>query len=289
MMKDVYTAPRPARRRVLAAMAGVVLAATACSSSTHAQAPKPRPSASSSRLASSPSTEPNASKHGYDVSYPQCDAASPTNAQFGIVGLNKYVGTDFNPCFTKEMKWAKRLPGSGHLPGFSVYVHIENPGASQAKQWPNTGGTPYGICHGETDPACSYEYGEYLAYGDLRQLTAAKAGRGLLVFEDVEEGYSWQNSNHTTDNVAAMEGMTVAFEQAGDNVGLYSNSIPWDHIAGQVPPSSELRTLPVWVLGAENTVAAAQNCASNSFAGKVIIAQLAGNNYPIDEDVFCPA
>lgn len=288
-MKDVYTAPRPTRRRVLAAMAGVALAVTACSSGTHAQAPKPKPSATSTRLAPSPSKAPTAATHGYDVSYPQCEVSLPANAAFGIVGLNKYIGTDFNPCFKNEMKWAKKLPGAGGMPGFSVYVHIENPGAKLAKHWPNRGSTPYGTCKGDTSPACSYEYGEGLAYGDLRRLSAAGAGRGLRVFEDVEEGYSWQDTYHTADNVAAMEGMAIAFEQAGDSVGIYSNSIPWDHIAGQVPASSNLRQLPVWVLGAENLSEARQNCASNRFAGRVIIAQLAGDSYPIDENVLCPA
>lgn len=287
-MKDVYTAPRPARRRVLAAMAGVALAVTACSSGTHAQAPKPRPSATRTRLAPSSSTAPTGGNHGYDVSYPQCDASLPTNATFGIVGLNKYIGTDFNTCFSKEIKWARKLPGAGQMPGFSVYVHIENPGAKLAKHWPNMGSTPHGTCHGETDPACSYEYGEDLAYGDLRQMTAAGAGRGLRIWEDVEEGYSWQNTNRTADNVAAMEGMATAFEQAGDTVGIYSNAIPWDHIAGDVPASSNLHNLPVWVLGAENAADARQNCRSNRFAGKVIIAQLAGDRYSIDEDVLCP-
>lgn len=289
MMKDVYTAPRPTRRRIVAALAGVALTVTACSSGTHAQATKPRPSASSTRLAPSPSASPSEVKHGYDVSYPQCDIPMPAHAAFGIVGLNKYIGTDFNPCFQKEMKWAKKLPGAGNMPGFSVYVHVENPGAAQAKHWPHLGGTPYGTCKGETDPACSYQYGQDLAYGDLRQLNAAGAGRGLRVFEDVEEGYSWQNTNHMADNVATMEGMAVAFEQAGDSVGIYSNAIPWDHIAGQVPNASILRKLPVWVLGAENEKEAQQNCVSNRFAGRVIIAQLAGDSYPIDQDVPCAA
>lgn len=289
MMKDVYTAPRPTRRRALVAMAGVALALTACSSGTHAQAPKPRPSASSTRLAPSPSAAPTTNKHGFDVSYPQCNTTLPEKAAFGIVGLNKFIGTDFNPCFKQEMKWAKKLPGAGQMPGFSVYVHIENPGAKLAKHWPTNGGTPYGTCHGETDTACSYEYGEDLAYGDLRRLNTEGAGRGLRIFEDVEEGYSWQGTDHAADNLAAMEGMATAFEQAGDTVGIYSNAIPMDHIVGPLPPSSNLRKLPVWVLGAENMAEARQNCASNRFAGKVVIAQLAGNAYPIDEDVLCPA
>lgn len=288
-MKDVYTAPRPTRRRVLASMAGVVLAATACTSGTHAQAPKPQATASSTRLAPSPSTAPITGSHGYDVSYPQCETPLPKDAAFGIVGLNKYIGTDFNPCFKQEMQWAKKLPGEGRIPGFSVYVHIENPGAKLAKHWPNMGETPYGTCHGATTSACSFEYGEDLAYGDLRKLTAANAGRGLRIYEDVEEGYSWQNANLAYDNLAAMEGMATAFEQAGDTVGIYSNAIPISHIAGSIPPTSNLHNLPVWVLGAEDKAAAAENCVSNTFAGKVIIAQLAGNNYPIDEDVPCPA
>ena len=268
------------------AIAGAALALTAsCSSGISAQAPKPGPSAASTRLVPTP----NRSRLGFDVSYPQCDAELPNKAAFGIVGLNKYIGVDFNHCFDKEMKWAKRFPGTSSLPGFSVYVHIENPGANQAKHWPDTGSTPYGTCHGKTDPACSYEYGEDLAHGDLRKLNAASAGRGLLVFEDVELGYSWQNAAHTTDNVAAMEGMATAFEQAGDSVGIYSNEPSWVSIAGTAPDSSRLIRLPVWMFGAHNMAEAHKYCTATSIAGPVVAAQLAGNSYPIDEDFPCAA
>src|SRR5450759_5915683 len=35
---------------------------------------------------------------GYDISYPQCGRPFPTNAAFGIVGVNKGIVFSPNPC-----------------------------------------------------------------------------------------------------------------------------------------------------------------------------------------------
>lgn len=282
-MKDVYKGPERTRLRAMRAVAAAALAlAAGCSSTSSAQAPNSRPAATSAR----PAPSPAATITGYDVSWPQCGKPLPKDAAFGIIGLNKYIGDDFNPCFGAEMSWAKKLRGTNGMPGFSVYVHIENPGAKLAKHWPTSGETPYGNCAGKTDPACSFVYGENLAKDDLKVLRTYKVGN-VLLFEDVEEGYSWQNTNHTQDNVAAMEGMATAFQGAGDTVGIYSNALPWDHIAGNLPATSMLRHLPVWVLGAQNRAEAEANCASNTFAGGVILAQMAGKDFPVDRDLVC--
>ena len=286
-MKDVYRAPRRIRARTIARLAAVALSVAACSSnSTHAQAPSPSHSAASSRPAATSTPAPRAGNVGFDVSWPQCDEALPADAAFGIVGLNKYIGDDFNPCFGQEMKWAKKLPGENGVPGFSVYVHVGNP-ARQAKHWPTSGETPFGACSGAVDQACSYEYGEALAEGDLRVLRGNNVGH-VPIYEDVELGYSWQPVAHAADNVATMAGMAAAFEHAGDRVGIYSNAASWEAIAGS-ETDPRLQHLQVWVLGAHNWAEAAANCRLASFAGPVILAQEAGDGFPIDEDRLCPA
>jgi len=222
---------------------------------------------------------------GYDISYPQCNRPLPQHAAFGIVGLNGTLANNFNPCFAAEAQWAKLASGDTNMPKSSIYVHVANPGDT-VPGWPTMGINSEGICAGGNTTACSYLYGESLAAADLAYLSAENASSYLMVFMDVEANYSWQTGN-LSNNVAVMEGMTATFKAAGDTVGIYSDNRQWKEIAGSIPKSSDLNGLPEWVLGGNSIPTATQSCASHPFTSKVLLAQIAGSNYPIDEDLSC--
>lgn len=87
-----------------------------------------------------------------------------------------------------------------------------------------------------------------------------------------------------------MEGMTAAFEDAGDKVGIYSSPTQWQSIAGAVPENSNLRGLPDWELGADTIAGAEADCKEPSFTdGRIVLAQAAAPAGSIDIDVGCSA
>jgi hypothetical protein len=224
-----------------------------------------------------------ANARGYDVSFPQCDGELPNDQAFGIVGLNGTLANNFNDCFEEQIAWAKTSSGESSQPAVAIYVHIGNPGSKAASHWPQEGSNRYGICNGGDTLACDYEYGANLARADIQE-AAGYGAATLMTWLDVEPNYSWQKD--TTRNVAAMEGMVNAFENAGAPVGIYSNADIWQQLAGAVPDSSELSGLPNWVLGAGSLEEAKANCRTAGFTGEVVLAQIA-DNVQIDRDITC--
>src|SRR5207247_1390297 len=58
---------------------------------------------------------------GYDISWPQCGGAYPSNPAFGIVGVNKGIVFSPNPCLASEIRW-----GGGAAA--QLYANTGNPG-----------------------------------------------------------------------------------------------------------------------------------------------------------------
>jgi hypothetical protein len=237
------------------------------------------------QVSGQPSTDLSQSVIGYDVSYPQCGRSLPSQAAFGVVGLNGTLAKNFNPCFQTEARWTEHATNSTDMPKLSIYVHVANPG-STAPNWPTTGINSDGICTGGNTTSCSYQYGEILAKDDIAHLAAEEVNSYPMVFMDVEDNYSWQTID-LNNNTAVMEGMTATFKAAGDTVGIYSDTKQWMEIVGNLTKSSSLNGLPDWVLGGYSLATAQHNCTSHSFTGTVILTQLAGPNYPVDEDFSC--
>jgi len=261
------------RRRKAVAIVVVSLALLAGCAQVHAQTPQ------------QPSTVSSKPTVGYDISYPQCDRSLPQRAAFSVVGVNGTLASNANPCLQAEAQWAEHSTTSKSMPKLSFYVHVANPG-NTVPNWPTTGINSDSLCTSGNTVACSYQYGENLARADLGHLMSAGVSSYSMVFMDVEDNYSWQTIN-LGNNVAVMEGMTATFKAAGDTVGIYSDTKQWTEIAGTIPKSSNLSELPDWVLGGYSLVTAARNCTSHGFTGKIILAQIAGPNYPIDEDFPC--
>lgn len=253
--------------------AAIALVLTGCTEKqTDAEAPTP-----GGQAAIMP-TSVKSGQLGYDVSWPQGDQGlkPPQTAPFVIVGLNHDVANDWNEYFAEQSVGA-----------IATYVHTANPGREQARTWPTSGRNRYGSCAGDDSLACDYEYGRTLAEDDLAH--AAKYNAETRPFWlDVEvENYSWQNE--LARNRVALEGMVKAFTDHGNAVGIYSDTQSFARIAGELPPNSELQGLPNWILGAGvHTEAAAQeNCQAPGFTGEVVLAQMAGDAFPIDRNYVC--
>ena len=213
---------------------------------------------------------------GYDVSYPQCGGAYPSDPLFAIVGVNGGLSNNSNPCVRDELRWAHAAPGQKRprQPSVSLYIDTANPGAHRIGDWPR-GGTAhsYGSCNGHLTNACSFIYGEQRAAHSFRVVAALDPGaaRTASWWLDVELQASWAGTYQL--NVAALQGFVAGLQNAGaiGPIGIYSTSAQWKEITGltaQTTPTAFDRRLPEWVAGTDATQAQAQrNCTSGGFTG----------------------
>jgi hypothetical protein len=226
---------------------------------------------------------------GYDISYPQCNGAYPTNTIFAVVGVNNGKASTFNPCFASELAWANAANGTASQPKAQIYVNTGNPGDVLAQYnvttWPTSSiaADPYGTCSGTytNNSACAWEYGYERAQADLSQIGSAT----YRIWLDVETGNSW--SNNLAENQADLEGMIYSFNTAGvPQVGIYSNSYQLGQITGTVSSTSSLNGLKDWIPGATSLSGAQSNChlAPLTAGGQVTITQYTGT---FDKDYSC--
>jgi hypothetical protein len=218
---------------------------------------------------------------GYDISWPQCNKKLPTGQAFGIVGVNGGNAASTNPCLAKQLVWANKSVGGTKQPKIQLYVNTANPGEviDQITTWPatntdKTGYTPenpYGICTGENDLACSWQYGwNRSVEAHLDRFTPAAKIAGInqsasayVWWLDVETMNTWQSGSDEAlaRNTAALEGMTTYYESQNATVGLYSTAFQWGQIAGtNVPSNSNLNGLANWRPSGSSLVNAINNC-----------------------------
>lgn len=232
---------------------------------------------------------------GYDVSYPQCSGSYPSNALFGIVGVNGGLANNANRCLSAELRWAGNTPGQKQpkQPPLSLYIDTGNPGRRHVADWPSDGTAPaYGACNSKLTNACSYIYGEqraarsYRLVADLNPFRARTAPWWL----DVELMASWAGTYPL--NIAALQGFIAGLHNAGATgpIGIYSTSAQWREITGlttQTTPMVFSDRLPDWVAGTETTLTQArQNCTNGDFTGmKPTLAQY--RTGPLDADLRC--
>jgi hypothetical protein len=213
---------------------------------------------------------------GYDVSYPQCSGSYPSNALFGIVGVNGGLAHDANPCLGGELRWALDAPGQKRpkQPSLSLYIDTGNPGA-HVSEWPKSGTAPvYGACNGLLTNACSYIYGVQRAAYSYRLVaaqddpTAAETAPWWL---DVETELSWAGTYQL--NIAALQGYIAGLHDAGATgpIGIYSTGAQWKEITGltaQATATAFRGPLPDWIAGTQAALAQAQqNCRTDGFTG----------------------
>lgn len=264
--------------------AALCLGLIACSGRSTNALPPPTPAPPTPTLAPTASVP----VRGYDISWPQCgqEPELPNPASVADIGLSGTLANNFNPCFRQQMDQAKRLVLSED--NINVYVNVANPGPQPGvTDWPKPGKeTPYGICDGSDTAACAYEYGKERAQADLDYLQQNVPGYSGRLLVDAETDYSWEGN--TANNRAVVEGMVQEFKSRGHPVDIYSTSLQWGQIVGEVPQNSVLHGLPVWVAGAGSVDEAKGICQMPGFTGgEVAQVQIAGAGGQVDTDILC--
>jgi hypothetical protein len=210
---------------------------------------------------------------GYDVSYPQCDAAAPTGGAFLVVGVNGGLPWSSNPCLPQQVGWAGPNP-------WQLYVNTADRGP-ESPYWPAAG---TGYCtSGGFDAGCAYEYGRSGATDAMTRAVGAlgEAARARTWWLDVEIGNSWNGTGSV--NTAALQGFADALRQAGvPEVGVYSTGYQWGEITGGYTRANSasyragwpvgmakypLEDGPVWLAGATSLANAQAKCGDVSFTG----------------------
>ncbi len=234
---------------------------------------------------------------GYDISYPQCGGAFPTNVLFGIVGVNDGIVYSPNPCLgagdgPSELAWAEQVESPAIL-----YANTADPGPTQSTHWP-TGQTSPQICDptATDSTACSYDYGwnaaadSYAdavnAYVSLGQLPAgsAQTPQPNEWWLDVETANSWEAN--TANNVADLEGAVAYLQSEGvTTVGFYSSASDWQTITADTTVFS---ADPSWRPGGGSEHLASSYCGTTGVTGgPVRYSQYASGGF--DADVRCSA
>jgi hypothetical protein len=209
---------------------------------------------------------------GYDVSYPQCTGALPTNVAFGIVGVNDGIVYSPNPCLADELLWAETSASSEHG---QLYANTANPGPAVSSYWPLGQASPKSCDPADPDSdACNYDYGWNAAADSYRTAVDAynvnlgtsdvSTPWATTWWLDVETANSWRTD--TAKNVAALQGAVDYLLQQKNvaSVGFYSTPSMWDTITGGTTVFSGHAG---WVAGARTLRAATRNCAAASFTG----------------------
>jgi hypothetical protein len=230
---------------------------------------------------------------GYDISYPQCGSAFPTNVLFGIVGVNAGIVYSPNPCLgtsrgASELAWAEQ-----HEPSAILYANTADPGPALSSHWPTGQATPQ-YCDGSDSSACSYDYGWNAAADSYRTAVDAYVSLGKVLpgatdtphpnewWLDVESANSWESN--TANNVAALQG-EVAYLQAkgAPSVGFYSTGTDWQAVTGGTTAFS---AAPSWHPGSTTRQGAQSWCGTPGVTGgPTRYAQYRASGF--DADVRC--
>lgn len=183
-----------------------------------------------------------------------------------------------------------------------LYVNTANPGGLNTVSWPtnnidpagNLTTNPYGMCDNTDSLACAWQYGWNRAVEDvlIRFIPAAQAA-GISIdpasypwWLTVETANTWKSGSDFAyqSNIADLEGMVAYFQSKGVVVGIYSTSLQWGEIIGNLNPASKLNGLNSWLAGARNLTGAKSNCSLPPLTtgGKVTITQYVSGLFDYD-------
>jgi len=195
-----------------------------------------------------------AGRYGNDISWPQCGGAFPTNAGFGIIGVNGGRPFTQNPCLAAEWRWALTAKGAP-----AYYMNLSNPGASD----------PSG--YGASAAAYALNYAS--------SQTGASSALNHVWWIDVETTNTW--SSNQAANAAVVKGaLTYLKAHTSKSVGVYSTGYQWGVITGGVRLGA-----PVWAAGASSAASAPSMCGTG-FTGKPVkVVQYPAGGY--DGDYRC--
>ena len=274
----------PGSRRILASVLALGLVLTAAGTAAAAPPVSERPAAVQAKPGGGGGGVTPKPTRGYDISYPQCGAAYPSNPAFGIVGVNGGRVFSVNPCLTSQITW-----GGGSKT--ELYANTGNPGPALSSFWPKGQTTPKVCDAANPDTAdCAYDYGWNAAKHSFDTAVAAYAQLGIAGspsatawWLDVETTNSWRTN--TALNVAALQGGVDYLRSVGvTKLGMYSTTAQWGTITGG---TTAFAALPSWGAGAPNEKAARQHCVSTPgfTGGRLAMVQFIVSGF--DADIRC--
>jgi hypothetical protein len=209
------------------------------------------------------------STRGFDISYPQCGSAYPSNPAFAIVGVNGGRVFSVNPCLAGQIAWAGGASGE-------LYANTGNPGPALSSFWPLGQTTPRYCNPANPDSAdCAFDYGFNAAQQSYQTANAAYVQLGLTIsptttrwWLDVETSNSWRSD--TTLNVAALQGEVAYLHDVVGitRIGFYSTQLQWDTITGG---TLAFIGNPSWLAGASSLKSANDRCTRAAFTGAGIV------------------
>lgn len=262
--------------RISVLAVGVVIALTVLPAGAGA---KPKPGGGGGKAAT-----------GYDVSYPQCGGALPSNVSFAIVGVNDGIVYSANPCLSAQLSWAERYEAAAIL-----YANTGDPGPTLSSHWPLGQSSPQPCDSAAPDSsACAYDYGWNAAADSHQDAVAAYAALGRVAagatqtpqpnewWLDVETANSWEQN--VANNVAELQGEVAYLQSRGVTaIGFYSNAPDWQTITGGTAAFS---SFPSWRPGAASQTVAQSYCGTTGVTGGATkYSQYAAGGY--DADVRC--
>jgi hypothetical protein len=241
---------------------------------------------------------------GYDISYPQCGLPFPSDAAFGVVGVNGGRAFTANPCLAEQLAWGKKLS----MP-VSFYANTGNPGPALSSRWPIGQMSPRECDAGNPNStACSYNYGwnaakdsvntavrASMAVNGVDEKNARRRVANVTWWLDVEILNSWQTlskeygptEQSKMNDTATLAGAVNALWDAGiDVVGIYSTQYQWNAITGGSAYTQDwFAANPVWLAG-HSATSAPNGCSKPSFTGgRVTMTQYLSNGY--DANYLC--
>lgn len=200
-----------------------------------------------------PPADPYASGNvGVDISWPQCGSpdATPSGADFGIVGVTSGIGYSTNACLGPE---------AANFPGKKLNLYA-NTGWNSSSSHINPDNPR--SCGTGDENCLAYNYG--FNAGTYAANAAANLGItvGTRWWLDVESDATW--SDDTLQNQNSLQGEYDALMAAGaTGVGAYSTTVQWDNITG-----AWHNNWPSWGSTTWETAADAQTyCTGHEFTG----------------------
>ena len=222
---------------------------------------------------------------GYDISYPQCGGAFPSNPAFAIVGVNGGRVFGANSCLAAELAW-----GGGAAA--ELYANTGNPGPALSSFWPRGQTSPRFCDPNNADTAdCAYDYGWNAAQNSFQTAQSAYSSLGITAspsatrwWLDVETSNSWRDSSNLPLNVAALQGEVDSLLNAGvTRLGFYSTQTQWNAITGG---SLAFSAYPSWLAGGGTLKGAQQLCTRPAFTGgATVLGQYFASGF--DADLVC--
>jgi hypothetical protein len=210
---------------------------------------------------------------GFDISYPQCNDSFPRNADFGIVGVNRGIAFQPNPCLgtgdgPSELRWAGQ--------DAELYANTGNPGPKLSARWPTGQNSPRRCTASEPNSrACAFDYGWNAARDSYKTAVRAYISLGWAAVDatrtpvanhwwlDVETANSWRSN--TDLNVSALRGEVRYLESVdAASVGFYSAPHMWREITGSTQAFNDYAS---WVAGALTKAGAKDRCSGAGFTG----------------------